>query len=558
MSVNPRWAYFRLQYPLVKRLLDNADFARDVQQRVLEERIRSTEDSRFGRDHGFSSIRSLEDFRRQVPVSDFEYFRPYVDEVRAGRTDSLFGPKTQLKMFALTSGTTEYPKHIPVTDQFLRSYKHGWKIWGLKTHADHMDLLSKRYVHLSSDWQQSRTPAGTWCGNISGLAAETRPAVVRRPFLVPPEVGKIGDWNNRQYTALRLAVPSRRVGLIITANPLTLISLAKLADDQKETLLRDLRDGTLTLPKPEVSMTDKRLSRRIRPLSKRRFRELEQIIERTGHLYPRDFWPELSVVAVWMGGPVGAFLPELRSLYGDCAVRDHGLSASEGRMTIPMQDESSFGMLDYETSYYEFIPEDQIGSSHPSVLEAHELQEGHSYFILMTNPGGLFRYNIRDVVRCVGFQGQAPLLEFLHKGAHCTNIAGEKLTEYQVVTAVKNAYRDLNRNVEPVMLLPVMGSPPHYLLLVEEPSRDIVQQLAERTDAHLCALNCEYDDRIRTRRLRPMFQRVIPAGSWKRLRDEKIATRGGSQEQYKHLFLGSSDEVIHQLGLAPSTERGIA
>jgi hypothetical protein len=556
--VNPRWAYFKLQYPLVKRLIENADFARDVQKRVLEQRIRLTEESRFGRDHGFSSIRSLADFRRRVPISDFEYFRPYVDEVREGRTDALFGPKTQLKMFALTSGTTEQPKHIPITDQFLRSYKRGWKIWGLKTHADHMDLLSKHYVHLSSDWQQSQTPGGAWCGNISGLAAETRPAVVRRPFLVPPEIGKISDWSNRQYTALRLAVPSRRVGLIITANPLTLISLAKLADDQKETLLRDLAEGTLTLPKPEVGMTDKRLLRRIRPLSKSRVRELEGIIERTGHLYPRDFWPELSVVAVWMGGPVGAFIPELRELYGECAVRDHGLSASEGRMTIPMQDESSFGILDYETSFYEFIPEDQIGASNPTVLEAHELQEGESYFILMTNPGGLFRYNIRDVVRCVGFQGQAPLLEFLHKGAHCTNIAGEKLTEYQVVTAVKNAYRDLDRNVEPVMLLPVMGSPPHYLLLVEEQSKDIVQQLAERTDAHLCALNCEYDDRIRTRRLRPIFQRVIPTGSWKRLRDQKIASRGGSQEQYKHLFLGSSDEVIHQLGLPPSSDRGIA
>ena len=94
-------------------------------------------------------------------------------------------------------------------------------------------------------------------------------------------------------------------------------------------------------------------------------------------------------------------------------------------MTIPLQDESKNGILDFQSSYFEFIPEDQYGSKDPCILEAHELEEGHSYYLLLTNCGGLFRYDIRDVVRCVGFQGQAPLLEFLHKGAHCTNIAGE-------------------------------------------------------------------------------------------------------------------------------------
>lgn len=547
--MNARWAYFQLQYPLVKRLLTGAENAHSVQQDVLAEKIRIAAESRFGRQHGFASIRSAADFRRQVPITDFEYFRPYVDDVREGRVDALFGPQTRVRMFALTSGTTDQAKHIPITDHFVQSYKRGWKIWGLKTHADHMDLLSKHYLHLSSDWQQSRTPAGFWCGNISGLAAETRPVVVRRPFLVPPQVGKISNWTNRQYIALRLAIASRRVGMIITANPLTLISLAKLADEQQESLLRDLHDGTLSLPAESAGATEVSLPSRIRRVDKQRSRELERIISQTGHLYPRDFWPELSVVAVWMGGPVGAFIPELRSLYGDCSYRDHGLSASEGRMTIPLQDESSFGILDYQSSYFEFIPEDQYGKADASVLEAHELQEGSSYYVLLTNCGGLFRYNIRDVVRCVGFQGQAPLLEFLHKGAHCTNIAGEKLTEHQVATAVRDGFGDLNRSVETVMLVPVMGSPPRYLLLVEQNSDDFADKLAERVNARLSELNCEYEDRIRTRRLKPISQQAIPAGSWKRFRDRKIALRGGSQEQYKHTFLGSSDEVIRELTL---------
>lgn len=556
--MNGRWAYLKLHYPMVTRMIRRADRIAQIQHKVLQAKIQLAAGSRFGGDHGFSSIRDVADFRRQLPITDFEYYRPYVEAVCAGDSRALFGPRIRVRMFALTSGTTDQPKHIPITDEFVRSYKRGWKIWGLQTHADHPELLTQDYVHLVSDWQQSRTSGGVWCGNISGLAAETRPAIVRRPFVVPPQVGKISDWTNRQYVALRLSLASPRVGMIITANPLTLVSLAHLADQKKESLLRDLRDGTLTLPSQSPNNLAPQLMHRIRRVDRGRCSELESIIDRTGHLFPRDFWPQLSVVAVWMGGPVGAFVPEVRELYGDCAFRDHGLSASEGRMTIPLQDESNCGILDYESNYYEFIPESEYENEHPAILEAHELQEGESYYLLLTNAGGLFRYNIHDVVRCVGFVGKSPLLAFLHKGAHCTNMAGEKLTEYQVATAIRNGFGELNRTVETVMLVPVMGSPPKYVLLVEESKIDFAEQLARKIDNHLSSLNCEYQDRIQTRRLQPIQTQRIPPGSWDWLRDRKIALRGGSQEQYKHAFLGTSDDVMNDLASQPGHSTDVA
>ena len=57
--MNGRWAYFKLQYPLVRRLLAGADRARDIQQEVLREKILLAADSRFGRDHGLASIHSV-------------------------------------------------------------------------------------------------------------------------------------------------------------------------------------------------------------------------------------------------------------------------------------------------------------------------------------------------------------------------------------------------------------------------------------------------------------------------------------------------------------------
>lgn len=545
--MNARWAYIRLQSLLVSQMLANTKRSPAIQHEVLRQKLALCADSRFGRDHGLSSIRSISDFQRQVPITDFEYLRPYMDDVLNGDTSAMFGTRTRLLMFALTSGTTEKPKHIPVTDDFVRSYKRGWKIWGLKAHTDHIDLARKDYVHLAGDWQESQTASGVWCGSISGLAAETRPPIVRRPFIVPPTVGKISDWTDRQYMTLRLALPSRRVGMIITANPLTLVSLAHLADSQKETLLRDLRDGTITMPGGGESKIEESLHRRIRPVHSRRVRELEQIVERTGKLLPRDFWPELSVVGVWMGGSVSAFIPDVRTLYGDCAFRDHGLSASEGRMTIPMQDESNAGLLDFTSNFYEFIPSAEYGNEQPTVLQAHELIEGESYYILLTNSGGLFRYNIHDVVQCVGFEGQTPLLKFLHKGVHCSNMTGEKLTEYQVATAVREAFTDSNQNVQTVMLVPVMGSVPRYILLIESQADEQAGQLAQAIDSRLSILNCEYDNRLKTQRLLPLLPQSVPEGTWQRLREQKLADRGGTQEQYKHTFLSSSDEILREL-----------
>ena len=72
---------------------------------------------------------------------------------------------------------------------------------------------------------------------------------------------------------------------------------------------------------------------------------------------------------------------------------------------------------------------------------ATELIEGKNYFIILTTAGGLYRYNISDLVRCVGYHGQAPMLEFLNKGAHYSSMTGEKISEHQVITAVEAAQR---------------------------------------------------------------------------------------------------------------------
>ena len=220
-------------------------------------------------------------------------------------------------------------------------------------------------------------------------------------------------------------------------------------------MIRDIHNGTLSSNFEIAPQIRQQLRWGIGSPNRERAQELELIAARTGTLRPCDVWPKLGMVAVWTGGSVGAYLEPMRRYWGDVPIRDHGLSASEGRMTIPLSDGTCTGVLDISSHFFEFIPEEEYESSQPTILEAHELNEGRNYFILLTTVSGLYRYDIRDVVRCTGFVGDTPLLEFLHKGANIASVTGEKLAESQVVSAVRGSLNRLKLELQHFTLSPI-------------------------------------------------------------------------------------------------------
>src|SRR5205085_6615029 len=134
----------------------------------------------------------------------------------------------------------------------------------------------------------------------------------------------------------------------------------------------------------------------------------------------------------------------------------------------PVDDATPSGVLDVTTTYFEFIPEAEGDSPQPTVLAAHEVQEGRTYYILLTTSAGLYRYHIRDVVRVTGFHNRAPLIEFLSKGAHFANITGEKLSEYQLAGAMSAVLARMNLTLTAYTLAPCWDDElPYYGLFVE-------------------------------------------------------------------------------------------
>lgn len=509
---------------------------RQVQEELLRRLLARQADTDFGKQHHFGAIATIADFRKHLPVASYEYFEPFVRRVMNGDFKALLNDRV-VHMFALTSGTTATRKFIPVTAGYLADYKRGWELWGLKVFRDHPEVRLRPIVQMSGDWQEFTTPTGIPCGSVTGLTASMQMRIVRWLYCVPAAVGKVKEPAAKYYLALRLSLP-RRVGMIIAANPSTLVNMARAGDQEKESLIRDLHDGTLSGRFDIPDEVRAALGRRVSKPYPERVRELEEIVRKTGTLYPKDYWPKDCIIGNWTGGSVGAYLRHFPKYYGATPVRDVGLIASEGRMTIPVADATPSGVLDITTHYFEFIPEEEIASPQLTVLGAHELEAGRTYYILPTTSYGLYRYNIYDVVRCTGFHNQTPLVEFLSKGAHFANITGEKVSEYHVTDALTATLRDLNLNLTAYSMAPCWDDEqPFYGLFVERgdlAGRAQGLQLLSGVEKRLRKINIEYAAKRDSCRLGPPRLMVIPDNTWQQWDRDRLAKTGGTLEQYKH------------------------
>jgi len=508
----------------------------ETQARLLARLLADLAETDFGRDHGLTHVRTIEDLRKALPIAGYERAESYIDRVARGQTEALFPAGTRIHMFAMTSGTTGRPKRIPVTDAVLADHRQGWHVWGVHAFAAHGGAFGARILQIVSRLDEHVTPCGIPVGAVSGLLCELQKPIVRWMYVTPPEAAYAGDTRTKYYLACRLGLMVRRV-MPVTANPSTLLGLARAMDARKEALLRDLADGTLTA---DLALDDdrrRRIERRLTPMPGRA-RRLEAAARASGHLYPKDVW-ELPLIGTWKGGTLDLYLRELPHYWGQAPVRDIGLIASEGRFSVPLQSEGSAGVLETTRTFYEFVPEDEIKQADAGALLAHEVEVGGRYFLIPTTTGGLIRYNLGDLVRVTDRIGQAPVIEFLNRGDHVSNLTGEKITEFQVTTATNASVARLGLGVRNYCLCPTWADVPYYSLLVEECDvpAECAEKLAAAVDSALQELNMEYQTKRRSGRLGSVCVKTIPAGAWRTYDLQAIQERNGRVEQYKHKFL---------------------
>lgn len=504
-----------------------------VQHQLLDQLVRRGPRGDFQRARGFDRIRSYEDYISALPIQRYSDIAPYIERVRRGEVEALFDRGTRVLMFALTSGTTAEPKYIPITQPVLEHWREGWSVWGLRALLDHHGCFLRGIVQVTSPMNDHLAPGGAPCGAITGLLAATQRRLVRRYYTAPIAVADIRDAAAKYYTIMRMSI-DRDVAFMVTASPATLLLLAKSADEHREQMIRDIHDGTLWAQLAIRTETRAALAPRLRarPEAARR---LERLATEHGGLYPRHYW-QLGFLAHWTGGTMGLYLPLLRKYFGDAPSRDIGLLASEGRLSIPVDDGTAAGVLNVRSHFFEFIPVEDYESSRPTTLRTHQVEVGREYFVLLTNGSGLYRYDLGDRVRVTGRMGQAPMIEFLSRDAHTSSMTGEKLTEDQVVSAMQSI-PEASQSAIDFVLSPRFGESPRYRLYIEGGERGIPADLAARFDSALCQTNLEYAGKRESGRLASVQVCELAHGVLKQ-RDRRLReSRSRTGEQFKHQYL---------------------
>jgi hypothetical protein len=526
----------------------------EVQNRLLRNVIERNRTTRFGRDHGFESIRSLGDYRNQVAIADYERMRSYVELVKNGESQVLTAKP--VVMFAMTSGSTGEPKWIPVTETTRENHRQLTRLWYYRALVDHPDLFTGKLLGVVSPAIEGRTPGGIPFGAASGLIYQSSPRWIQNAYAVPYEVSAVKDFEAKSYLITRLAL-EYDVSFFGTPNPSTILNLVENVNRNKHEIIKDICDGTITprcnLPPEMRAALAARLGKN--PL---RARRLESLIKHDGTLRPREYWPHLQLIGCWKGGTVGIRLKEFARWFGKTTpVRDLGYMASEAQMTLPVSDSGSAGILAVDKNFYEFIPESEITAAAPAILTCAELEEGKVYYLVLTTPGGLYRYDINDVVRVAGFYNRAPLIEFVRKGRDVTSITGEKLHVNQVLQAMAQAQSAAGLAVQHFRACADVEKS-FYVFAVElagvMPSRERLLLLLDALDAGLRQLNMEYAQKRESRRLGAPVLYVMKPGWFER----KFTANFQREVQFKAPLLGTTPEdaseiqfVMESAGAAP-------
>ena len=151
-------------------------------------------------------------------------------------------------------------------------------------------------------------------------------------------------------------------------------------------------------------------------------------------------------------------------------------------------------MLDYGV-FYEFIPMEEFGTEHPTVLPLWEIETGRNYAMVISTSSGLWRYIIGDTVRFTSLRPYKFIITGRTKSF--INAFGEELIVDNAEKGLAAACQQTGAQVLEYTAAPVYmdaGAKCRHQWLVEfsQPPAD-TEAFAEALDAALQRINSDYE-----------------------------------------------------------------
>ena len=450
-----------------------------TQSQVLRQIVSHNQDSEYGRQHHFTRIQHVNDFRELVPTGDYEMFEPWINQICRGRTGVLTTEPVQL--LEPTSGSVAGRRLIPYTESLKRQFQAGINPWIADLFSARPALRRGRaYWMVSPPFERQQTSGGLEIGfadDTQYLGLIGRLAAGRVMAIPPGTMNGIRTEDAPYQTLVRLLAVSD-LSLISVWSPTFLTNLIRLLESSQDRLLRDLR--TL-VPKKAVD--------RIEGI----FKADEGIRDKLANL-----WPQLGLISCWADSSAAHCVHEITDFFPCVEIQAKGLVSTEAFVSLPIAGQLG-SALSVRSHFFEF---QAASASSNDTLLAHELSFGTRYRVIVTTGGGLYRYQTHDVIEVVGFLEQCPLIQFCGRANRTSDLVGEKLTEVFVASAIARMAKRLS--IVPVfaMLVP-HRNPPGYRLLIElngESEKPSASTIAATLESLLCE-NPWYDHAIQVGQL---------------------------------------------------------
>lgn len=433
------------------------------QEKLVRRIISQNTHTAYGQAHDFKGIRSLTDFQARMPIVNYETLQPWISQIVDGKAQVL----TQQPVVALrqTGGVgSAGPKLIPETQGLLDASAAALRPW-LHDWLQHQPALWKQKIY----WEMppARPMAGTTRGHVPYASTSPAPWVgglfgrsLAERLAVSPEVSLLtrpGSWRTNTLYSL---LACEDLGAMVLGNPANAVEMLDQLED-------DLPDLLERLPQARADA-------------------IRRDLDQTGRLTSAILWPQLKTVALWRDGAAQPLARQLAQRLPGVRLHSSPMTFQEATVTVPQWEAERGALLAVGSHFFEFL--DAADLRRPPVL-AHALRKDGVYLPVITTAGGLYRYQLDDAVRCVGHQGQTPLIEHVEKDLPVSNLHGERLTPHRVQRALEQAAQTMGLDYRFALCAPLPHPHSGYCMYVDSSlptDPDTTAQLAETLETALC------------------------------------------------------------------------
>lgn len=469
-----------------------------AQREVLQDLVTAAQYTEFGKKYGFSKLFSVKEFKKNVPIHEYDDIKPYILRMMNGEENILWN--TPVKWFAKSSGTTsDKSKFIPISEESLHQNHFQASKDVLSNYYKNFpssDLLTGKGLVVGGSHQISKVNEDIQYGDLSAVLMQNSPfwgQWIRTPEL---SVALLDEWENK------------------------IEKLAQITANENVTSIAGVPTWTILL--------------------------LKRILEIKGKSTIKEVWPNLEL---YINGGV-SFVPykeQFDKLFGEKINYLEIYNASEG-FIAGQQSPDDDGMLLFTEHgvFYEFMPVEEYGKEDPHTVGLKDVKPGKNYALVISTTGGLWRYLIGDTIR---FTSTNPYkIKVSGRLKHYMNAFGEEVIVDNSDRAIAIASEKTNAVVNDYTAAPVYfseaGNGTHEWLIEFDKEPADIDAFTRALDDALKNINSDYEaKRYKDIALRMPVVRSLPRGIFTKW----LRSKGKLGGQHKVPRLSNDRTVLEEI-----------